>query len=268
MPMMEMRRASFMMFTLPPAVYRSSPSCPAYSRPNTPWRMSSLVTMLMVMPPAPSSNPLNWAWSLCFSKTWILSTTSAGRFFSAMLGSSPKNSRPSTSTLFTFSPCTFRPSASCTTPGNLRIRSSALASGAVVKAPAWYWVVSPSCSTRVRTASTVTSRSSRAVCGITMVPRSRSPVPMRTLRSTGAWPTALAFSKWSPGAIGPIRKRPSMSVVPPLHRVLSSACATTMCTKGRGSRPALSAATRPVSMGPWAVAMPARAAIITAGAHR
>ena len=88
--------------------------------------------MFKVLVVLPSSNPVNWAWSLNLSNTCILSTTSAGKFLSAIVGSSPKNGLPSTNTCFTCSPFTVTVPFDEVTPGILVTKSSALASGCVL----------------------------------------------------------------------------------------------------------------------------------------
>ena len=84
----------------------------------------------MVRSSWPSGIPVNSAMSDSLSYTAIRSMASAGRFCIATVGSSPKNSLPSTRILATASPCAVtEPSASTSTPGRRRSSSSTVALG-------------------------------------------------------------------------------------------------------------------------------------------
>ncbi len=131
------------LFRLNLASKRSSVPWPALPFPKIPFFLSSLSARLIVFCSIPSSIPVNSAISDCLSKTCTLSTAFAGRFFVATFGSLPKNSLPSTKTLFTCSPCALiDPSLSTSIPGIFFRRSSTAAFGLVLNADALYSMVS------------------------------------------------------------------------------------------------------------------------------
>ena len=143
-PMADICLAPLKEFAFNRPAYRPSVPAPALIFPNMPFFLSFFSFRLIVFSLLPSSNPVNWAWSLSLSYTWTLSTASAGRFLVAIFGSLPKNSFPSTKTFCTFSPWAFTvPSFSTFTPGNFFKRSSTFAFGCVLNEPALYWIVSP-----------------------------------------------------------------------------------------------------------------------------
>ena len=142
-PKTEIRRFPSKKLRLVPAEKRSSVPAPAYIFPNCAFFIPRRVMTFIVRFEFPSSKPENCAWSLSLSKTWILLTTSAGKFFKAMEASSPKNSLPSINTFFTSSPPDFTTPLSTVMPGIFFTRSSAVASGFTLNASALISVVSP-----------------------------------------------------------------------------------------------------------------------------
>ena len=102
--------------------------------PKYPFFLSSFNFKLMVFCVLPSSMPVNSLCSLFLSKTCTSFTASARKFFTAMPGSSPKNSSPSTKIFSTFCPIAFIcPFLSTCIPGIFLSNSSTFAFALTLK---------------------------------------------------------------------------------------------------------------------------------------
>ena len=105
----------------------------------------------------PSSMPVTLARSLFSSYDFILSTMSAGRFFSPVSRSPPMNSRPSSNNFFTCLPfMVMVPSSSIFAPGSFFTSSSITDPSATLYAAALYTNVS-SCTTTLGTLAVITA---------------------------------------------------------------------------------------------------------------
>ena len=114
-------------------LYLSSVPYPASALPNQPFFMFFFTVRLMTVSSSPSSTPVMRARSLLRSTTCSFSTILTGRLREATVGSSLKNSLPSTRILLTSLPlAVILPSELTSTPGRRLSRSSTTALGCVL----------------------------------------------------------------------------------------------------------------------------------------
>ena len=119
--------------SIAPASYRPSRPYPPVTLPNQPCFIPSFIVRLITVSSSPSSTPVKRARSDFRSTTCSFSMMSTGRFLVATLGSSEKNSLPSTNILvISFPAWVIFPSLSTSTPGSFFNKSSTTELGCVL----------------------------------------------------------------------------------------------------------------------------------------
>ncbi len=161
-----------------------SKSLPLSIFPKYPFLELSFSLILIVLLPFPDAPmPFSWSCSDLVSNTCTLSTALAPIFCVAMVGSSPKNSSPSTSTRSTFWPCAvICPFLSTSRPGIRLSNSCTLAPSATLKLSALYSIVSPLIIT-ARFCRIITSASNLPAGIIEIFPRSFTSFSFNSIRS-------------------------------------------------------------------------------------
>ena len=194
-------------FTVKLALYLSSVPYPASALPNQPLCMPFFTVRFITVSSSPSSTPVIRARSLFRFTTCSFSTMFTGRFREATVGSSLKNSLPSTSILLISCPlAVILPSLLTSTPGRRFSRSSTTALGCVLYDSAANSTVSSITFIGVRMPVTVASFKAMALSASAKGLMVRAASPILNWRVWVAYPTYDASIIYLPGLTSMLKR--------------------------------------------------------------